>query len=84
MYFIKKEKNLYMTVEALRLRTKKQRLWKGYVSTNNHYDDGNVVKSKDELRKLTRHLRGNFQRNIANEIRNKPTSFRKYVNSKVK
>ena len=47
----KKKINLYMTVEALRLKNKKQRLWKRYVRTNDHYDYVKFVKSKDELRK---------------------------------
>ena len=80
----KKETNLYMTVQALRLKNKKQRLWKRYVRTNDHYDYVKFVKSKDELRKLTRRLRVNFERNIANNIKNKRKSFWKYVNSKLK
>ena len=80
----KKKTNLYMTVEVLRLKNKKQRLWKQYVRTNDHYDYEKFAKSKDELRKLTRRLRVNFERNIANNIKNKPKSFWKYVNSKLK
>ena len=80
----KKKTNLYMTVEALRLKNKKQRLWKRYVRTNDHYDYVKFVKSKDELQKLTRRLKVNFERNIANNIKNKPKSFWKYVNSKLK
>ena len=80
----KKKTNLYMTVKALRLKNKKQRLWKRYVRTNDHYDCVKFVKSKDELRKLTRRLRVNFERNIAKNIKNKPKSFWKYVNSKLK
>ena len=43
-----KKTNFHMTVEALRLKNKKQRLWKRYVRTNDHYDYVKFVKSKDE------------------------------------
>ena len=45
---------------ALRLKNRKQRLWKRYIKTKDLYDHAIFTKTKNELRKLTRQLRTYF------------------------
>ena len=80
----KKKKNLYMTTDALRLKNKKNRLWKRYVQTKSLYDHLAFTQCKNKLRKLTRNLRTRYETSIANAIKNKPKVFWRYVNSKLK
>ena len=80
----KKKKNLYMTSEALRLKNKKNHLWKRHVRTKSSYDHLAFIKCKNKLRNLTRDLRASYETSVANQIKNKPKVFWRYVNSKLK
>ena len=73
-----------MTTDALRLKDKKNRLWKRYLQTKSAYDHQAFKQCKNNLRNLTRNLRADFENNIANEIKGKPKCYWKYVKSKVK
>ena len=80
----KKKNNLYMTSAALRLKNRKQRLWKRYTKTKDLYDHSTFTKAKNELRTLTRQLRTAFEKRLAAESKDKPKQFWKYVHSKLK
>ena len=80
----KKKNNLYMTSAALRLKNRKQRLWKRYTKTKDLYDHSTFTKAKNELRTLTRQLRTAFEKKLAAESKHKPKQFWKYVHSKLK
>ena len=75
---------LYMMAASLRLKNRKQRLWKRYIKTKDRHDHAIFTKTKNELRKLTRRLRTHFETKVAEESKQKPKQFWKYVNSKLK
>ena len=73
-----------MTNEAIRLKNKKARLWKRYIITNNQYDRGIYTRTNNELRRMTRRLRIDFEQNIALNVKEKPKHFWKYAKSRIK
>ena len=48
----RKKKNLYMTTEAMRLKNKKNHLWRRYVHTKTPYDHSVYTRCKNRLSKL--------------------------------
>ena len=54
---VRKKHHLYMNAEAIRLKNKKQKLWKRYTFTRNIADYEKFVRSKNHLRSLTRTVR---------------------------
>ena len=79
-----KKRNIYMNNEATRLKNKKQKLWKKYVASKSAEDHDKFVKCKNKLRSLTRTLRKDFEKALANKIKNNPKPFWSYVQSKLK
>ena len=79
-----KKKNIYMTRDTLKLKDLKAKLWKRYKSTNTYYDRERYRKVKNELRATTRHLRKEFERNLAKNVKDQPKKFWAYVNSRTK
>ena len=73
-----------MDVEAIRLKNKKQKLWKRYTFTRNTADNEKFVRSKNHFRSLTRTLRMNFEINLAGRSKKSPKQFWSYVKSKLK
>ena len=67
-----KKHNIYMDNEATRMEDKKQKLWKKYVASRSAEDYEKFVKCKNNLRSLTRTLRKNFEKALANKIKNSP------------
>ena len=64
------KKNIYMTNRAMRLKSKKRRLWIrylarrlwiGYLASKSRCDRNNYIKCKNDLRKLTRKLRRDYE-----------------------
>ena len=80
----RKKKNIYMSHDALRLKDRKERLWRKYKSTRTYYDRERYLKAKNTLRSLTRKLRLDFESEIANDIKSEPKKFWAYVKSKTK
>ena len=80
----KKKKNLYMTREALSLKKKKKRLWKKYARTKNIVDHGRFARVRDKLRALTRSLRRDYEKQLAEEVKTNPKAFWRYANSRRK
>ena len=62
-----------MTSAALRLKNRKQRLWKCYTKTKDLYDHSTFTKAKNGLRTLTRQLRTAFEKKLAAESKQAQT-----------
>ena len=71
----KVKKNIYMTNEAIRLKNTKGRLWKIYKATRSKHDRQNYIQCKNKLRMLTTYLRGDFERDFASMVKEKPKCF---------
>ena len=80
----KSKRNLYMTNEALRLKSSKQKLWRRYLTTKTIFDHDKYKRCKNQLRHLTRKLRRDFERNIALKTKTAPKSFWRYTKSRLK
>ena len=68
-----KQKNIYLTPEAIRKKNVKNKLWRRYTRTRS-----------TELRSLTRMLRFTFENNLAQSVKTSPKTFWSYVKSKTK
>jgi len=77
-------KNLYLISNALSLRRKKNKLWKKFSSSHSPLDLSNFKKVSNELRKLTRDLRKDFEKHLISNVRTKPKAFWQYINSRIK
>ena len=80
----RKKKNLYMTTEAMRLKNKKNHLWRRYIHTKTPYDLSVYTRCKNRIRNLTKSLRRQYEGSIVKQIKGKPKIFWKYVKSKLK
>ena len=67
----------------IRLKNKKQKLWKRYTFTRNIADYEKFVRSKNHLRSLTRTVRMNFEINLEGRSKKRPKQFWSYVKSKL-
>ena len=79
-----KRHNIYMNRDAIRLKNKKQKLWKKYASSRGTSDYVNFVKCKNHLRSFTRSLRKDFEKTLASKSKTSPKPFWSYVKSKMK
>ena len=75
---------MYMTNKALRLRKRKERLWKRYLDTGQDSDYSKFAKVRNELRTMTRSLKKSFEKGLLKNLKANPKAFWAYVNSKVK
>ena len=80
----KKRKGIYLTTEAVRLKDKKNKLWRRYKKSGMNYDLRRFRQAKNNLRTLTRRLRLNFERDIAEDSKRAPKKFWSYVKSRTK
>jgi len=83
-YRPKIKKNLWTNSDSLQLQRRKDKLWKKYRATCCSSDLINYKEVNNQLRRLTRNLRRNYEKNLAMNIGTKPKAFWKYVNSRVK
>ena len=79
-----KKKNLYMNRNAIKMKDRKNQLWKTYGRTKSHQDSQKFKRCRDELRCLTRQLRITFENKLMKNIKKKPKSFWRYANSRLK
>ena len=75
---------MYMTNEALRLKNRKNKMWKRYQATGGIYDRTSFVSAKNKLRNLTRKLRRDFETKIAQNAKDNPKQFWGYMKSRLK
>ena len=73
-----------MTPEAIRKKDLKNRLWRRYKDSGCDYDRSRYTKVKNELRSLTRKLRMQFEKGIAENIKVSQKKFWSYVKSETK
>ena len=79
-----KNKNIYMSSEARRLKNRRNKLWKKYMTSKSVDDFHRYSVVRNELRTLTRTLRRDFERNLTFNIKSNPKAFWRYVNSRLK
>ena len=77
----KRQTNIYLTNEAIRLKNAKNCAWKRYLSTRTNCDRVSYIRIKNKLRNLTRNLRSGFEKKMANDVKLKPKLFWKYARS---
>ena len=80
----KRKKNLYITREAKSLKNKRNRLWKRYTRSQSRSDYLAYIQARNALRTLTRNLRRQFERQIANNIKEHPKAFWNYARARMK
>ena len=68
-------KNLYINREAWRLRKKKNKLWAAYTRSQSHLDYVRFSRCRNDLRKLTRNLREDFEKKSGPANEAKPQGF---------
>ena len=80
----KKKKNIYLTNEAIRMKDRKNKIWRRYKKSGLNYDLTRYRHLKNQLRALTRRLRYNFESDIARDAKYSPKKFWSYVKSRTK
>ena len=80
----KRKKNLYITREAKSLKSKWSHLWKRYSRSQSSSDYPAYTQACYVLRTLTRNLHKQFERQIANNIKEYPKAFWNYARSTMK
>ncbi|XP_066292857.1 uncharacterized protein [Branchiostoma lanceolatum] len=78
------KKNLYTTSEVKRLSKKKRASWDRYTASRDVVDYARYAAIRNDIRRLTRRLRYEFESNLVQDIKQNPKSFWKYVNSRLK
>ena len=81
---IKSKTNIYLTLDAIRIKDRKNKLWRRYKKTRHEYDYTCFKRTKNRLRTLTRNLRMQFESTIARDAKLAPKKFWSYVKSKTK
>ena len=72
-----------MTPEAIGKKDLKNKLWRRYKRSRCDYDHSRYTNIKNELRSLTRNLRMQFEKGIADDSMISPRKFWSYVKSKM-
>ena len=78
------KKNIYMTREALKKKKKKRSLWLTYLHTQDPIDYARYIRCRNDLRRLTRNLRQNFEKKLAKDAKQDSKAFWRYVHSRTK
>ena len=81
---MRQKKSIYMTGVAFKMRNRKHKLWKRYVRSGDEADHKRFVRTRNDLRSLTRSLRRNFERQLVSKLKENVKPFWKYVNSRMK
>ena len=81
---ITKRKNLYMNRAAMQLRKRKKDLWRKYCQTQDILDHARFVRCRNQLRKLTRNLRKEYEIKLVSAIKQNPKAFWRYSSSRLK
>ena len=79
-----KRRNLYMNRETLRLKNRKRKLWTTYMISRDDISHSRYVRCKNDLRRLTRRLRNDFEQKFATNLKNNPKAFWRYAGSRMK
>ena len=68
-------RNIYMNGQALRMKKRKEQLWRVYLHSRDALDYCRYVRCRNQLRTLTRNLRKRFEEKLAQKIKVNPKSF---------
>ena len=79
-----RRKKLWMNRTALSLHKKKRHAWMKYKQTKSYADHVRATQLKNELSRLTHSLCGEFERDLARNVKTNPKAFWWYCNSKLK
>ena len=79
-----RKKNLYITQEAMSLRGRKNKLWWKYVSSRDPIDYARFVRARNDLRRLSRKLRRNFEQRLAADLKHDVKPFWRYANTRLR
>ena len=79
-----KRKSIFMNREAFRLKNNKRKLWAAYTSRQDDVSYARYVRCKNDLRRLTRNLRKEFERELTANLKDNPKRFWRYANSRTK
>ena len=79
-----KRQNIYINREALRLTKNKSKLWRSYSITGDELNYARYVRCKNDLRRLTRNLRKDFERRLVADLKENPKGFWRYTSSRMK
>ena len=78
------KRNIYINREALKMQKKKRSLWLKYMHSKDIIDHARFVRCRNDLRRLTRDLRSNFEKRLIKDVKENPKSFWRYVQSRMK
>jgi len=78
------KRNLYITQEAKALKNKRNHLWKIYTRSQSTADHIAYTQARNALHSLTHNLRKQFERQIANNVKENPKAFWNYARSRMK
>ena len=79
---VKKKKPLWMNKDAMQRVKKKYQAWKRYTNTRQYRDYIAYCKARNEVTKEVRKAKRAYERKLAEEIKENPKSFWKYVRDK--
>ena len=79
-----KKKNLYINRAALKLKKRKRALWQEYKHSKDPICYALFVRCRNDLRRLTRKLRRDFEQSLADAVKTNPKAFWRYANSRLK
>ena len=79
-----RRRNIYINREAMRLKKRKRKLWTVYVHSQDDISYARFVRCKNDLRRLTRTLRRDFEKNLIANIKENPKGFWNYARSRMK
>ena len=79
-----RRRNIYINREAMRLKRGKRKLWAAYIHSQDDISYARYVRCKNDLRRLTRTLRRDFERRLITNIKDNPKGFWNYARSRMK
>lgn len=79
-----KRQNIFIDREALRLKNRKKKLWRLYSSSRDEISYARFTRCRNDLRRLTRKLRKDFEQNLVHSIKDNPKGFWRYAASRMK
>ena len=80
----KDRKNIYINGQALKLKKKKEFLWRVYTRSHDIADYSRYTKCRNQLRALTRRLRSDLEHSLAKNIKHNPKAFWRYTNTRLR
>ena len=73
------KKSLFINKEALKAKKKKDKSFRKYRLTRSEADFTRYKQDRNDLRRLTRKLRTNFEKKLASGLKGNPKAFWKYL-----